>query len=90
MRRAVFVVVQNPQPRLLPRVLRVFLGERYLSTHIYNDWETDISRARKFFSIMGAHYYIYDQAGRVKPGMANCVIRRERDEDAPELPELHA
>lgn len=71
-----YVVVRNAKPRMLPRWLRVWLGEQYLTiaesvpsfTHAFQD-------ARVFPTHAWADTYVHDQAGRVRNGMQGCVVR---------------
>lgn len=74
-----YVVVRNPIPRLLPRFIRVQLGEDYLGVDVKPFFTSDYSQARIFPSYAWADSYVHDRDGRARPGMQNCTIRTTRD-----------
>jgi hypothetical protein len=74
-----YVIVRNPKSLLLPRSLRVRLGEIYMGVDIDPFFTSDYAQARVFPSFKWADTYLHDQAGRVRPGMQGCVIRACRD-----------
>lgn len=76
-----FIVVRNPQPRLLPRVLRVFFGEEYLGVIDQRPaWVTDAREVRVFPSHAWADSYVHsmlpERKGAIHRHAAGRVVIR--------------
>jgi hypothetical protein len=74
-----FVIVRNPVTRLLPRFIRVYLGEDYMGVDVDPFFTTDYREARIFPSYRWADSYVHDRDGRARPGMEQCLIRAVHD-----------
>jgi hypothetical protein len=70
-----YIIVRNPQLRLLPGFVRVMLGEEYLTVETFPQFTNEFARARVFPSFQWADSYLHDRDGNLRPYASGCVIR---------------
>lgn len=70
-----YLIVRNPQSRLLPQFIRAILGEEYMTVVVQPDFTNDIREARVFPSYQWADAYVHDRDGKMRPYAHGCIIR---------------
>lgn len=69
-----YIVVKDPKSKLLPRFVRVYLGERYMFLNVYPLWTKDLQAAHRFDWRAAAEAYIYKADGSRRSGMETAVV----------------